>query len=146
MPNERIHNRHTPHLSEPDMPIHQLLRLAVLMAAAPLGLLSVAADADNTDTGQSAFENTYAQERARFRYLDGDTVTDPTVAWPDDRQGIKMGTLTLTEAMPQADAACEPINFDPLVMADGIAATDDSILQFRSPAHAVSFGKRLSGK
>jgi catalase len=76
----------------------------------------------------------------------GDAVTDPTVAWPDARQSIKMGTLTLTEAMPQAGAACAPINFDPLVMADGIAATDDPILQFRSPAYAISFGKRLSGK
>ncbi|MFZ5620759.1 MAG: hypothetical protein ACOY5W_07045 [Pseudomonadota bacterium] len=52
------------------MPIHQPLRLAALMAAAPLGLLSVAADAGNTDTDQPAFEHTYAQERARFRYLD----------------------------------------------------------------------------
>jgi catalase len=39
--------------------------------------------------------------------------------------------------------ACEPINFDPLVMADGIAPTDDPVLRFRSPAYAVSFAKRL---
>jgi catalase len=42
--------------------------------------------------------------------------------------------------------ACEPINFDPLVMADGIGPTNDPILLFRSPAYAVSFGKRLSGQ
>jgi catalase len=41
--------------------------------------------------------------------------------------------------------ACEPINFDPLIMADGIAPTNDPVLLFRSPAYAVSFGKRLSG-
>ena len=48
--------------------------------------------------------------------------------------------------MPQKGAACEPINFDPLVMAAGIAPTKDPVLQFRSPAYAVSFGKRLSGQ
>jgi hypothetical protein len=30
------------------------------------------------------------------------------------------------------------INFDPVVIADGIAPTDDPILLFRSPAYAIS--------
>ena len=74
----------------------------------------------------------------------GDAENDPTIAWPAERPRIKAGTLTITAAEPQKGAACEPINFDPLVMADGIQATDDPILHFRSPAYAVSFGKRLS--
>ena len=74
----------------------------------------------------------------------GDAENDPTIAWPAERPRIKAGTLTITAAEPQKGAACEPINFDPLVMADGILATDDPILHFRSPAYAVSFGKRLS--
>lgn len=74
----------------------------------------------------------------------GDSETDPTVLWPADRQRIKAGTLTLTRAEPQKGAPCEPINFDPMVMADGIEATDDPILRFRSPAYAISFGKRMS--
>lgn len=45
--------------------------------------------------------------------------------------------------MPQKGAECEAINFDPLVMADGIAPTNDPILLFRSPTYAVSFSKRL---
>lgn len=48
--------------------------------------------------------------------------------------------------MPQKGAECEAVNFDPLVMADGIAPTDDPVLRFRSPAYAVSFGKRLGGQ
>ncbi len=75
----------------------------------------------------------------------GDPVTDPTVAWPADRKEVKVGTLTISSAMPQHGAACEKINYDPLVMSDGIEATDDPILQFRSPAYAISFSKRLSG-
>ena len=76
----------------------------------------------------------------------GDAADDPTVSWPTERKQVKAGTLTLTSAMPQAGAACENINFDPLVMSDGIAPTNDPVLLFRSPAYAVSFGKRMAGE
>jgi catalase len=76
----------------------------------------------------------------------GDPQDNPTVAWPEARQKIKVGTLTIKAAMPQKNAECEPINFDPLVMADGIAPTNDPVLLFRSPAYAVSFAKRLAGQ
>ncbi|KAI5914043.1 catalase family peroxidase [Thauera sp. 2A1] len=76
----------------------------------------------------------------------GDAEDDPTVPWPAERQRIKAGTLTITSAAPQKGAACEPINFDPMVMADGIEPSDDPVLRFRSPAYAVSFGKRLGGQ
>ena len=74
-------------------------------------------------------------------------VTNPILAWPQTRKHFKAGTLTITEATPrQKGVACEPINFDTLVMADGIAPTNDPILLFRSPAYAVSYGKRLSNQ
>jgi catalase len=76
----------------------------------------------------------------------GDSETDPTVAWPDKRKQVKAGTLTITAATAQKGAACERINYDPLVMSEGIAATNDPILQFRSPAYAISFSKRLGGQ
>jgi catalase len=76
----------------------------------------------------------------------GDPENDPTQTWPADRKEIKVGTLSITSAMPQKGAECEPVNFDPLAMADGIAPTDDPVLRFRSPAYAVSFGKRLGGQ
>lgn len=75
----------------------------------------------------------------------GDPEDDPTVAWPEDRKQLKVGTLTLGTAMPQQGAACEQINFDPLVMSDGIAPTNDPVLLFRSPAYAVSFARRMGG-
>lgn len=76
----------------------------------------------------------------------GDSEDNPTLAWPPERRKIKAGVLTITAAMPQKGAKCEPINYDPLVMADGIAPTKDPILLFRSPSYAVSAGKRLSGQ
>jgi catalase len=75
----------------------------------------------------------------------GDPQDNPTLPWPEDREHFKAGTLTITKAQPQAGAECEKINFDPLVMADGIAPTNDPVLLFRSPAYAISFAKRLSG-
>jgi catalase len=75
----------------------------------------------------------------------GDPVDDPTLAWPANRKEVKVGTLTISSALPQQGAACEKINFDPLVMSDGIEPTNDPILQFRSPAYATSFAKRMGG-
>ena len=75
----------------------------------------------------------------------GDSEDNPTLAWPETRKKVKIGTLSISAAAPQKGAECERINFDPLVMADGIAATNDPILRFRSPAYAVSFAKRLGG-
>jgi catalase len=77
----------------------------------------------------------------------GDPQDDATLAWPESRRHFSAGTLSITEATVQRKGvACEPINFDPLVMADGIRPTNDPILLFRSPAYAVSFGKRLSNQ
>jgi catalase len=51
----------------------------------------------------------------------GDPETDPTVLWPAGRKEFKAGTLTFTGATPQEGAECKNINYDPLVMSDGIA-------------------------
>jgi catalase len=75
----------------------------------------------------------------------GDSEDNPTLAWPENRKQIKAGTLTISVAMPQKGGECEQINFDPLVMGEGIEPTNDPILLFRSPAYATSFAKRLGG-
>jgi catalase len=75
----------------------------------------------------------------------GDPEDDPTILWPSDRRELKVGTLTISSAMAQTGAECEKINYDPLVMTDGIAPTDDPVLLFRSPSYAWSFAKRLGG-
>ena len=77
----------------------------------------------------------------------GDSQDDPTLAWPESRKHFTAGTLSITQATAQQKGvACEPINFDPLVMADGIAPTNDPVLLFRSPSYAVSFSKRATGR
>lgn len=73
----------------------------------------------------------------------GDSVVDPTILWPSNRREIVGGRLIIDRVVPDAQAGSFTINFDPLMMADGIAATDDPILLFRSPSYAVSHERRL---
>jgi catalase len=72
----------------------------------------------------------------------GDPLTDPSQAWPDTRPEATIGTLTLVRAEPQASGPCRDLNFDPLTLPTGIAASDDPILHARSAAYSVSFNRR----
>jgi catalase len=73
----------------------------------------------------------------------GDPETNPTLLWPKNRREIKAGTLTLTSATPSNLAGSNEINFDPLIMTDGILPTDDPVLLFRSPSYATSHTRRI---
>ena len=61
-------------------------------------------------------------------------------------QGVQGRHADLHGATPQEGAECKNINYDPLVMSDGIAPTEDPVLLFRSPSYALSFVKRLQGQ
>lgn len=73
----------------------------------------------------------------------GDEELDPTILWPADRTRIKGGVLRLDSAVSSEQAGSFKINFDPMMLSDGVAASKDPILQFRSPSYAVSHGRRL---
>jgi catalase len=73
----------------------------------------------------------------------GDPLDDPTILWPADRREFRAGTLVLDQATPDPRAGSYKINFDPLMMSDGIAATNDPVLLFRSPSYAISHERRL---
>ena len=72
-----------------------------------------------------------------------DQLLDPSQAWPADRPVLQAGELRITQS---GGAACNNLNFDPNVLAAGISPSADPVLQMRSAAYAVSFGKRLSGQ
>lgn len=73
-----------------------------------------------------------------------DPTDDATKAWPADRREIDAGTLVLTSTTPQESGACRDINYDPLVLPDGIQASDDPLLPARSAAYATSYLRRTS--
>ncbi|GLQ51291.1 catalase family peroxidase [Dyella flava] len=74
----------------------------------------------------------------------GDPTNDATKAWPADRRDVDAGTLVLTASEPQANGPCRDINYDPLVLPDGIEASDDPLLPARSAAYATSYLRRTS--
>jgi catalase len=74
----------------------------------------------------------------------GDVVNDPTVVWPESRKVVKLGTLTLNNVDANGAVFEKATMFNPLVLTDGIAASDDPILLARPAAYAVSYGRRLA--
>jgi catalase len=71
-----------------------------------------------------------------------DPVRDPTLQWPSDRRTVDAGTLTLTNIETEAAGNARDINFDPLVLPDGIEPSDDPLLSARSAVYAASFRAR----
>jgi catalase len=71
-----------------------------------------------------------------------DRTNDATVAWPPDRQQVDVGTLTIDHVESEDTSPARDINFDPLVLPNGITASDDPLLGARSAAYSVSFTRR----
>lgn len=71
-----------------------------------------------------------------------DPVNDATVPWPPDRRVIDAGTLVITSVATEAAGNARDINFDPLVLPDGIEPTDDPLLSPRSAVYAASYRLR----
>lgn len=72
-----------------------------------------------------------------------DLINDPTVVWADDREQVELGVLTIKSMVADSMQAEKSIMFNPLLLPEGIAATDDPILLARPGAYAVSFGRRV---
>jgi catalase len=71
-----------------------------------------------------------------------DPTRDATIPWPPDRQQIDVGTLTIDHIESEDTSPARDINFDPLVLPDGIAGSDDPLLSARSAAYSQSFTRR----
>ncbi len=72
----------------------------------------------------------------------GDPTDDATAAWPPDRPQIDAGMLTINTIESEATSPTRDINFDPLVLPDGISPSDDPLLSARSAAYSQSFTRR----
>src|SRR5450830_1961797 len=125
--------------------IHHLARWSVLPEAGATALLPAAASNPNALQDELA-------ERLRTGPLRwhlqlqlakaGDPGNDATIAWPDDRQVIDVGLLTLESTVAQDDGPCRDINFDPTVLPRGIQVSNDPLLAARSGAYARSYNLR----
>ena len=74
----------------------------------------------------------------------GDPINDAAIQWPSDRRTIDVGTLVVQQTEPQESGTCRDINYDPLVLPQGIEASADPLLAARSAAYAISYLRRTS--
>ncbi|HTY32374.1 catalase family peroxidase [Mycobacterium sp.] len=90
---------------------------------------------------------TLAQRPLRWRLVltigePGDPTNDATKPWPPSRRSIDAGTITITAVRTEQAGNARDINFDPLVLPDGITASDDPLPPARSAVYARSFTRR----
>jgi len=74
----------------------------------------------------------------------GDPTNDATVAWPDGREQVDVGTLTLDHIESEETSPARDINFDPLILPSGISPSHDPLLSARSAVYSQSFTRRAS--
>src|SRR6185503_19198727 len=72
----------------------------------------------------------------------GDPTHDATIAWPEERENLDVGTLTLDRVESDDTSAATDLNFDPLLLPSGIAPSDDPLLSARSAVYSQSFTRR----
>jgi catalase len=72
----------------------------------------------------------------------GDVTDDATIPWPQGREQVDVGTLTLDTVESEDTSPARDINFDPLVLPAGMAPSDDPLLSARSAVYSQSFTRR----
>ncbi len=71
----------------------------------------------------------------------GDTIGDPSIAWPNSRKTVELGEVEIDKADPDSDAAQRALLFLENAVPAGIEPADPMI-NIRSQAYAVSFARR----
>ncbi len=72
----------------------------------------------------------------------GDPTAEAATQWPPDRKQVEAGTLTINTIESEDTSPIRDINFDPLVLPNGISPSDDPLLSARSAAYSQSFTRR----
>ncbi|WP_369808521.1 catalase family peroxidase [Ancylobacter radicis] len=72
----------------------------------------------------------------------GDVTADATLPWPETRRRVDVGTLIIDHVEAEGPGNCRDVNFDPLVLPDGIEPSDDPLLSARSATYSTSFTRR----
>jgi catalase len=88
-----------------------------------------------------------AKGPVRFRLLvqlagDGDEVADATAVWPETREEVEFGTLTLTRRVDELAPEMRKIIFDPVPRVDGIDSAGDPLTEVRSEIYLLTCRRR----
>lgn len=76
----------------------------------------------------------------------GDRTDNPNIMWPEEREQLDAGTLTIDTVESEETSPARDINFDPLVLPVGIGPSDDPFLSARSAIYSQSFTRRAGEK
>jgi len=72
----------------------------------------------------------------------GDQTKDPSQPWPNDRQVLDLGVLTLHKALADSREVQKDLLFLPTNLPDGIELSDDRMPVIRSAVYGVAFARR----
>ena len=72
----------------------------------------------------------------------GDQTKDPSQPWPDSREVVDLGVLTLDQPVADTLEAQKKLLFLPTRLTDGIELSDDRLPVIRSEVYAVAFARR----
>jgi catalase len=70
-----------------------------------------------------------------------DKIADPSIAWPDTRTKVLLGTITITALGANTPEQDQALAFSPNNLTDGIK-TADPMLEFRAKAYPISVQQR----
>ncbi len=72
----------------------------------------------------------------------GDDVADASVPWPDNREEVRFGAVTLTERVDDQTPERRKIIYDPLPRVDGIDTSGDPLTAVRADIYLLSGRRR----
>jgi catalase len=116
-------------------------------AGTPAATPAASSDASSKNPLFDALIAQVAQHPLQWRIVvtaaqPGDVTSDPTTPWSADHKQVDTGTVTIDKLSSEDDGPCTDVNFDPMVLPAGMAASDDPIPSARSAAYARSFRLR----
>jgi catalase len=115
-------------------------------------------DSSITDEEAGALADSYLRDELDARLRTGpavfhleleiadeaDPLDDPTALWPEDRQRVRVGDLSITGLAFDRERDGDVLVFDPTRVTDGIELSKDAILAARSGAYRSSVARRTA--
>lgn len=72
----------------------------------------------------------------------GDVTNDNTAKWPETREVVELGTISLTGVLDDNAAEQKHIIFDPVPRVEGLEPSDDPLLDVRAGVYLISGRER----
>jgi len=73
---------------------------------------------------------------------EGDVTNNNTVHWPEDRELVELGTVSLDSLYEGGEEAQKGLIFDPIPRVEGVEASDDPLLDLRATLYLLSGRER----